>query len=249
MALLHGFTGSPASFDRVRERLPEGTVIRCPWLLGHGHGWRSRLPDEVESESEMTRLANEFAAEGECTVDLLGYSLGGRVALQLAVKQPVWLRSLTLIGAHPGLQGAPAREERRKADRRWADLLRREGLAAFVTQWQGQPIFSHSTATSAMKEAERAVRMSHEAEGLAMCMDCLGLGSMASTWDALPSLEVPVRWVAGEGDRKFRDLAQAAAKCGARVRATTVTGAGHNVVLDNPVAVAEIISQQMEAEC
>lgn len=230
LVLLHGFTGSPASFDDVLAGLAPGLVR--PMLAGHG-------PDPVRVESwdaEIDRLVALLRRELDAPAHLVGYSLGGRVAYGLLARAPELFARATLFGAHPGLLDEREREARRASDARWIALLEREGLDAFIAEWEALPLFA--TQPASIVDAQRAIRRSHRAEGLAHALEVLGLGAMPPV-DA-GAIKTPLALVAGEHDAKHRALAEAfAPRIGARVH--VVPGVGHNVLAEAPEALAELL--------
>lgn len=224
--LLHGFTQSPRSWDRVLELLA-GPSLR-PALLGHG------APVVLETfDAEVDRLASLL----EEPVHLVGYSLGARLALGLLARHPSRVRSAVLIGCHPGLESDREREERVVSDERWARVAIDRGIEAFVSEWEKQPLLGGDPASVA---AQREVRLAHSPAGLAAALRVLGLGRMPSRWSALSAAACPVAMVVGERDVKFRQIAESVRRR-ADVRVHVVEGAGHNVVMDAPAALAEIV--------
>lgn len=212
--LLHGFTGGPESFEHLGLR-----DAIAPRLAGHG-------PSPVLARSwdeEIDRLIAILDVRG---AHLVGYSFGGRLAYSLLARAPHLFSRATLIGAHPGLRDPRARDDRRRADRRWIELLLREGLEAFVRAWEALPMWS--TQTPAQIEAQRALRRSHSAHGLANALAVLGLAEMPCVDPS--AIRVPVRLVSGAHDPSFvpsRAFPQ-----------IVVPDAGHNVLIERPEALA-----------
>jgi 2-succinyl-6-hydroxy-2,4-cyclohexadiene-1-carboxylate synthase len=233
--LLHGFTGGPASWDEVAARLPDEPIRET--LAGHGPGLA--IPSFA---GEVERLAARL--RGLPPMHLVGYSLGARVALALLARHPERFSRATLIGAHAGLRDAAARAERAAADARWIDLLERRGIAAFVDAWEAQPLFaSQGRLPAAVRERHRRRRLAHDPAGLAAALRGLGLAAMPDLWPALPRLRVPVGFVAGELDTKFRLI-------GARLRDAVpgaqlhlVRNTGHDVGLEDPAALAALLTR------
>lgn len=232
LVLLHGFTGAPASWDRVLAR------------LGRRDALRPALGLAPSFEAEVDRLAGEWRAAGLAPVDLAGYSMGARVALGLAVRHPDRVARLTLVGVHPGLETDAERAERAAGDERWAALLEREGVARFVAAWEDQPLFATQLALPPdVRAAHRAIRLAHAPDALARALRALSLARMPSLWPALPGLAVPVRLVVGEADPKFRALAARAAALLARATLQVVPGCGHDVPLEDPAAFAALFDE------
>ncbi len=228
LLLLHGFTGSVRSFDGIIEGLATRHRTIAVDLLGHGC---SDAPDDPAVWS-MARCVRDLVRVLELTdavpAHLLGYSMGGRVALQLAVSHPEWVASLILVGASAGLQDARARAARRRQDAAWADLLRREGLEPFVERWTAQALFASERGRGTAHAGRlRAERLANRPEALARSLEGLGTGAQRPLHGQLALLHRPVLLVAGEHDAKFRAIAADLAARLPRARTAVVAGAGH----------------------
>lgn len=261
--LLHGFAGRPESWQPVLDHLPPGTRALTPEILGHGlcdeivegaaesqAPWRGVAAEshmapggdlETGFEAEGDRLAEVIAGEGFADSHLVGYSLGGRLALGLLVRHGDLFTGGTLLGAHPGLASQRERRERRQGDEAWASKLEDEGLDAFLDAWEAQPLFSNQS--PAQRAAQRRLRRRLDPRGLARALRELSLGRMPDYHAALPRLSLPVTWAAGELDGKFRSLAEKCAAATPAGRLQILAGAGHNVVLERPAAVAELLQR------
>jgi 2-succinyl-6-hydroxy-2,4-cyclohexadiene-1-carboxylate synthase len=246
LVLLHGFTGSPASFDglvqRLRRRSPR-TRVHLPALLGHGAAPARRV---CCFEQEVDRIARGIVDAGSSGSHLCGYSLGARVALGLLARHGHLFAGATLIGVHPGLSSLAERAARVGSDERWCELLSRRGVHAFLEAWQAQPLFASQRALPPAVAAEqRRVRSSHSAAGLMRALRVLGLGQMPDYRATLASAPGPLRLVAGERDDKFVALARDSARRAPRVELDLVAGAGHNVLLEAPEHVERIVMREL----
>ncbi len=241
LVLLHGFTGAPASWDPVLERLDAPDAF-APSLLGHDG---TPGPADVQGwDDELDRVARLVRHRFDRPATLAGYSLGGRVALGLLVRHPELFAGAMLIGASPRLADPAEREARRSEDAARARLLEREGLPAFVAAWEALPLFrTQSVLDRDVLERQRAVRLAHDPAGLARSLRVLSLAAMPDYRAALHRVAVPAHVVAGEADAKFRALATEMAAELPRARITIVAGAGHNVVLERPAEIARLLQE------
>lgn len=239
VALLHGFTGSPRSFGSIAAELTaRGFVVETPALVGHGAEDDAEVHDFM---SEVERLARVFERRGG-TRHLVGYSLGGRVAIGLLCEHPELFSSATLVSAQPGLADARAREERRAADAKWCELLESRGVAAFVTAWEALPLFaSQANLPEALLDEQRSERLSHDGAALARSLRTCGLAEMPSYWDELERLEVPTTILVGERDAKFVGIGRRMSEKIAGSELVVVPGVGHNLVLERPAALLDAI--------
>ncbi len=230
---LHGFTGRPGQWSGVLRAVE-------PALSGHAAdrpippGWR--FDDEVE-------LLARVIAGIDAPVHLLGYSMGGRIALAAAARQPV--ARLTIVGAHPGLEPEAARAARRVRDELWCAMLEERGIDEFARAWEDQPMWASQAALpAALRARQRADRAAHDPRALAAALRAFGLGAMPPLWDALDSISTPVDLVAGALDPAYVDLAHRMAARLPRARVMIVDGAGHNVPLERPRELAAQLAVQ-----
>jgi 2-succinyl-6-hydroxy-2,4-cyclohexadiene-1-carboxylate synthase len=235
VVLVHGFTQTLAAWSAVGERLAHRWEVVRVDLPGHGGSAHVRVGFE-----EAAGLVGAAGGAGA----YVGYSLGGRLCLRLALDRPDLVGALVLVGASPGIAGARERAARRAADERLAAEVERDGVAAFLDRWLAGPLF----ATLPGASAGRAERLANTAEGLAFALRRLGTGAQEPLWDRLGGLRPPVLLVAGERDPKFAGLArQMAAAIGPTAQVAIVPGAGHAVHLERPAELAALIEEFLTA--
>ena len=232
LLLLHGFTATGHSWDGVRRRIDGATYtdVRAPDLRGHGDA-TDRLPATSEAQVGDLRQDAPYA--------LGGYSMGGRVALHLALARPALVRRLVLVSTTAGLEDPSEREARRRSDEELADGLERAGVEAFARWWGAQPLFAGQSPDVAA--TARRDRLRNAAPGLSASLRGMGTGVMTPVWDRLGELTMPAVVVAGERDAKFRALGERLADGLPDGRLVVVPGAGHAVHLEAPDAVAEAL--------
>ena len=190
-------------------------------------------------EAEVDRLAGLVRSQEFSGSHLVGYSLGGRLALGLLFRHPGLFTAATLLGTHPGLGSTEECEARLRRDEAWAELLEEQGLDTFLDAWESQPLFESQTLTQ--RAAQRRLRESLDPSGLARAMRGLSLGRMPDFRPRLQSLSLPVCWVAGGSDMKFSALARECAEVTPAGSLEILPGAGHNAVLEQPDAVADLL--------
>jgi 2-succinyl-6-hydroxy-2,4-cyclohexadiene-1-carboxylate synthase len=233
VVLLHGFTNTGASWDPVIAALPQRYRALAPDLRGHGCA-ADLHPVTVGG------VIGDLAAAAPEHFTLVGYSMGGRVALHVALALPERVTRLVLIGASPGLADPDARRERRRADEALADELASLSIEAFAARWGQTPVLAGASADVAAR-AHRD-RLRNTPAGLARALRGLGTGVLDPLWDRLGELGMAVELVAGQRDQKFSALAyEMAARIG-DAHVTIVPQAGHAVHLEAPAAVAAVIA-------
>ena len=231
VVLVHGFTQTLASWKAVGERLAGRFEVVRVDLPGHGGSGGVRVGFE-----EAAGLVGEAGGVGA----YVGYSLGGRLCLRLALDRPDLVPALVLIGASPGIGDPGGRAERREADEGLARRVERDGVGAFLDGWLAGPLFAGLPEAAAGREE----RLANTAEGLAYALRRLGTGAQEPLWDRLGGLAPPVLLVAGEHDAKFAGIArEMAAAIGPSAEVALVPGAGHAVHLERPAATAALVEE------
>lgn len=231
VVLVHGFTQTHRSWDEVAEALARRFEVVRVELPGHGGSAGVRLGFEA--------AAAAVAEAGGGPATYVGYSMGGRLCLRLALDHPHLVESLVLVGASPGIADDEARQERCRSDALLAGDLERGETREFLKAWLAQPMFEATTP----RPEELAARRANPPEGLAAALRDLGTGSQEPLWHRLGELAGPVLLVAGEKDAKFRAIAEKmAAAIGPGATTAWVEGAGHAVPLDRPRECAALIA-------
>jgi 2-succinyl-6-hydroxy-2,4-cyclohexadiene-1-carboxylate synthase len=229
LVLVHGFTQTSQSWGPVAPLLSVGHELVLVDAPGHGRSAavRATLPDGA-------RMIGEVGGRAA----YLGYSMGGRFLLHLALSRPGLVDSLILVGATPGIDDAAERAERRRGDAQWAELVVNEGMDAFVDRWLAGPLFRNLTP----EQQGRAARLSNTPTGLASSLRLAGTGSQEPLWDRLPALDMPALLVVGDQDAKFRAVAERTqAAIGDNAELAVIPGAGHACHLEQPADFAAAV--------
>lgn len=239
---LHGFTGSAATWAPFVAEWSRRFRVVCVDLLGHGASDAPADPGRYAMDRSVADLLGVLDRLGLDGAAVLGYSMGGRVALALALEAPERVAALVLESASPGLRDPEERRARAQADAALADAIEREGIAAFVERWEAQPLFSsQARLDAATRAALRAQRLRNSPEGLAGSLRGLGAGVQPSFWDRLGELKRPALFIAGALDEKFCAVARAMHAAAPGSRLAVVPGAGHAVHLERPDAFGRLV--------
>ena len=233
LVLLHGFTHSGASWDRVVAAVGERYRPLAPDIRGHGSASGAQpvsLDAVLEDVAELA--ADEFT--------LVGYSMGGRIALHAALALGDRVQRLVLIGASPGLADPSERAARRDADEQLAERIEHLDVEDFAREWSRTPVLG-GLPPEVLAEVH-ADRLRSTPAGLARALRGLGTGALPSLWDRLGEVTMPVTLIAGGRDEKFSQIAERMSKRLPASRVQLVSGAGHAVHLEAPERVAEIIA-------
>lgn len=241
LLLLHGFTGAPDAWDDVVAHLPKDARAIRPTLGGH-----AGTPPPRSFEDEVDRLAGALRAEGAAGAHVSGYSLGGRLAFGLLARHPRLVSGATILSANPGLSSDVERTARGEADERWAELIERD-FAAFVDAWDAQPLFAARRALApTLKSALCARRLRHVPKDLARALRSLGLARMPDYAPALARVDLPIALVTGARDAKFTALAASLVGALRQGEHVVVAEAGHDLTLERPEAVAELLTRAVD---
>ena len=223
--LLHGALGMAADWRGFAKRLAEEkTGSRAVDL------WRF-LGGQAQSLADFGRELNEdagsevFRGKGRA---LLGYSLGGRLALHALLEKDHCWHAAVVVAAHPGLESAAERDARRATDAIWATQAIAGTWQEFVTAWDAQPIFGQALP----RDPQQAARLITRRREIARSFVDWSLSAQQPLWDRLREITIPVLWVAGENDAKFRGLAERAVAGMPCATLAIAPGAGHRVPWD-----------------
>jgi 2-succinyl-6-hydroxy-2,4-cyclohexadiene-1-carboxylate synthase len=232
VVFLHGFTHTGASWDPVVAALGERYRALAPDIRGHGTASELSPVALQDVLADLARLA-------PARFSLVGYSMGGRIALHAALAFGARIDRLVLIGASPGLADPDERRARRAADEQLADEIERMSIEAFAERWARTPVLAGQPPE--VLAAVHADRLRNRPAGLARALRGLGTGALSSLWDRLGAVAMPVALVVGERDEKFRAIAAQMASALPDAEIVVVPGAGHAVHLEAPGAVAAAI--------
>jgi 2-succinyl-6-hydroxy-2,4-cyclohexadiene-1-carboxylate synthase len=233
LVLLHGFGGTRHMWDGVAADLPPERYLPLALdLPGHG--------DRADEDAEITfdSCVQSVLARSPDRFVLCGYSLGGRVALHVALAAPERVQRLVLVASSAGIEDDAERAQRRAADRRLADELERMPFEEFIERWNTQQLFAEDPPDVGALAREDQRR--NRPQPLAAVLRGLGTGEMEPLWDRLGELEMPVTAVAGERDAKFRALGERMVDRMPRAELLVIPG-GHRLPLESPRALTAVL--------
>ena len=207
----------------------------APDLLGHGRAPAPADPTRYampHAAQDLAHLLDQLHLE---KINLLGYSMGGRLALYFALHYPQRIHKLILESASPGLDTAVERHTRRQNDHTLADRLERDGLPAFVNFWESLPLWaSQASLPSVKRDALRQQRLQNQPAGLANSLRGMGTGVQPSLWGKLAQLQKKTLLLAGALDSKFMAINQRMVALLPQAQLEIVPQAGHTIHLEQP---------------
>ncbi|MEX0663574.1 MAG: alpha/beta fold hydrolase [Acidimicrobiia bacterium] len=227
LRLVHGFTQTIRSWEPMEARLPRDWDVQ---------------PLEVPDGLDFVATAETLGMRGG-TSTWVGYSMGGRLSLRLALDRPDLVERLVLVSASPGIASPGEREARLAADERRVHDLERDGVEKFLEHWLSQRLFETLPREAAMINDRRRNTL----HGLAHQLRALGQAAHEPMWDRLSSLEMPVLIVCGQWDRAYTEIAEkTGAAIGSNARVVTIDKAGHALHLERPDELAHALVSWLE---
>ncbi len=251
LLLLHGFMGSGADWDALGTALAGDYYVLAPDLPGHG---RSVFADSADSSDSadysmpscanaIISLLDQLAIE-RC--HLLGYSMGGRLALYLVSHFPERFKTVLLESASPGIAEQAQRAARQRWDEQIATQLETLPLSAFLQDWYAMPLFDSLRAHPQFAQMV-AQRLQNQPQQLARSMRAMGTGRQAPLWEAWESVAVPILLLVGEWDQKYVGISAEMAARNRHARVEIVANAGHNVHFEQPASYLILVKQFLGA--
>ena len=243
IVMLHGFTGSTKTWEQVASMLPQYRIIAID-CIGHGQTESPKDYTLYKMDNQLAVLEAVFEALQLTSFTLIGYSMGGRIALSYAVKYPQRVQTLILESASPGLRTEQERNVRKEADDALANKIEENGVASFVREWENIPLFaSQKRLPQHLQQAIREERLQQNEQGLANSLRGIGTGMMPPMWDKLRTLSMPVTFITGALDTKFVDIAREMTTFTQKVRHLIVNDVGHVIHVENPSEFATIVKE------
>lgn len=240
LLFLHGFLGRGTDWATVEREL-DGVMALAPDLPGHGAAVGLGTADYT-MDGATDRLVALLDERRIDHVALAGYSMGGRLALFLALRHPERVASLTMISASAGLATEPERAERRAVDARRAEAIQSE-FPAFLKSWVRMPLFSGLT--DSQRDALVADRLAHnDPAELAGSLVGMGAGAQPFLGDRLGEVSVPTLFVAGEHDQRYVRLSRELA-AGGPFEVEIVPNASHALLTEAPGDIARLLASRL----
>ncbi len=248
MLLLHGFTGTARTWSAELEAWSVDHRVVAPDLLGHGGSEAPHDPAAYALERQAAAIAELLDLLEATPATVVGYSMGARLALVLALERPQVAGCLVLESPSAGIAAVEARHERRSADEALAETIERDGVEAFVAHWEALPLFASQAVLPAEDRArQRAERRRHSASGLAASLRGAGQGAMTPLHDRLAEIAVPTLVVAGALDPTGLERARSVAAGIPGARLEVIGDAGHAPHLETPDTFIRITNDFLSA--
>ncbi|MBW8349242.1 2-succinyl-6-hydroxy-2,4-cyclohexadiene-1-carboxylate synthase [Bacillus sp. IITD106] len=242
--LLHGFTGDHSTWNPIKQYLIDSfQVIRIDII---GHGKTSSPPDvsKYRMEQVVSQINGILDHLSLKKAHMLGYSMGGRLALSYAIANPERVKSLVLESTSPGLRTEEERRLRVQADEQLSDKILRDGIEKFVDYWENIPLFKTQKNINILaREQIRQQRLANNPIGLANSLKGMGTGAQPSYWDELAALDMPVLLLCGELDSKFCRISKEMQLLIKNADLVEVNEVGHAIHVEDPKKFGTIVKE------
>ncbi|MBI3160167.1 MAG: 2-succinyl-6-hydroxy-2,4-cyclohexadiene-1-carboxylate synthase [Chloroflexi bacterium] len=241
LLFLHGFMGRGGNWQRIAERFADSYYCVLPDLPGHGHN-TGLSPGYRFTYDGLTRgLETLLGKLGIPEPVLVGYSLGGRLALSFCLDRPYSARALVLESASPGIEAQPERVRRAALDDQRADRILSEGMGTFLDTWYQAPLFTPLAARPDLLKQVIAENGRNVPAWMAQAIRELSPGRVPSFWKFLPNIQIPTLLLAGEHDGAYMDTLTTASRLIPKAEFRVIPGSGHNIHLEQPEAFADAL--------
>ncbi len=244
LLLLHGFTGDSGTWHPFIPLWKKDYKVITVDIIGHG---KTDSPKELEKytmKESVKHLKDVIDYLHIAPVHLLGYSMGGRLALAYCMEYPETVKKLILESASPGLRTEMERRQRRIQDDNLGDSILEHGIINFVNKWEKIPLFkSQDRLDLANKQAIRNQRLANNPIGLANSLRGMGTGAQSSYWSQISKLQVETLLITGELDRKFFQIAEEMVEINKKMRHLNVNDAGHAIHVEKPEIFGTIVME------
>lgn len=240
LVLLHGFMGSGQVFDHLIKEISSFCNPVTIDLMGHGRSEGAELHYRFSTKEQVADLSKLISEQLPLPLFLYGYSMGGRLALQLAVHRSDLFRGLILESATFGLEGETEQQARQALDARRADAIV-GNFEGFLEEWQSKPMFRSDKISEELMEQMLMVQKDQDPFWLSNSLLGFGTGTMPCVRDRLSDIRIPVQLIAGKDDTKFVHINNQMEKELPNGQLKVIEGAGHRVHLEQPEKLNRIL--------
>ncbi|MFA3783771.1 2-succinyl-6-hydroxy-2,4-cyclohexadiene-1-carboxylate synthase [Melioribacteraceae bacterium 4301-Me] len=242
--MIHGFGGNANDWNFIFKKLPDNFFYVAVDLIGHGKSASPKNPKYYSAEAIVNQLKSIFDILQLDKFILIGYSMGGRVALSYVSKYPDQIIALILESTSPGIINKNERIKRLNFDKQLSKSITKNNLKNFFADWYKQPIFS-SLAKNTAVDLNKLIsgKLKSSATGLKNILTEFSPGTMPSYWSLLKKINFPVLLLNGSIDKKYNSINKRALKLLKYGTHKVIKGAGHNSHLEKPEDFIKFVNQ------
>lgn len=250
LLLLHGFTGTLQTWEPFINDWSRSFKLILIDIIGHGKTDHPEDVDRYSMDNVVHDLKEILHTLNIKKVHLLGYSMGGRVALSFSILYPEYVLSLILESSSPGLEPEEERLARIDKDNQLAERIERVGIHEFVDYWEKIPLFStqEQRLSDVRKQSIRQERLENSTQGLANSLRGMGTGVQPSWWDRLAYFQKPVLLLVGEDDQKFCMIGEKMHKLFPNSKILIINDTGHAIHVEQPEIFGKIVFDYLKMD-
>jgi 2-succinyl-6-hydroxy-2,4-cyclohexadiene-1-carboxylate synthase len=220
---LHGFMGLEKDWEFLEEL--SDILKLVPLSIFDGSLAAALSFSSLQECADQVQAYCQAHTPFETLPILLGYSLGGRIALHCLKKHSNFWKGGIIVSSHPGLITKEERKKRKELDQKWAKEVLELSWEAFTSKWESQPVFLGSKPLSKGKKIDK--------KRLALALEVLSLSRQKNFKSFLDNTQIPLLWVAGARDEKFSEISQKVKKERNSVEVWIAKECGHRVPWDD----------------
>lgn len=244
ITLLHGFLGSLRDWQPLFTQLKKFDIVAVDLPF---HGSSKNIDKTFSFEETADSIIYILDNEDIQSTTLLGYSLGGRIALYTALSYPHRFSHLILESCTPGIQTEQERHERKKFESKIIAQLETQSITDFIRDWYNMRLFN-SIRSHPQFQALVSQRIQNDPSALINAIKNLGTSVMPSLWDRLSQLDVPIHFLYGEHDKKYKSIAAGIQERGKNVSLYKIKNGGHNTHFENPAEFCTVVKTILNEE-
>lgn len=233
--------GSGSDWLPIARQIGNRAYSILPDLPGHGHNINRDFHLPLSFDLLAAELADLIEHLGFESLDLVGYSMGGRLALYFALQYPHKVRNLILESANPGIILEKDREDRRAVDLTRAQEILTAGMASFVDHWYQMPLFQSLEDHRARLDRLIIARKKNHPHWIARVIQELSPGNQPHVWNQLHLLNMPVLLIAGAKDIKYIHITKKLAAALPQASLSIMDKAGHNCHFENSQEFSQVL--------
>lgn len=244
IVFLHGFMGFGQDWEKIARPLSDQYYCHLPDLPGHGENSLDAQPGYA---TWAAALRDTLLMQGLKQVILVGYSMGGRLALYFSLNYPEMVAGLVLESANPGITAPEDRLARVAWDDNNAAKIKGKGLTSFLDDWYEMPLFVSLKVIPELKGELRRQRALQNPDNMARVIRDLSPGRQPNLWERLPDLSSPTLVVAGLLDEKYARISQRMAKIIPDCNLSLIPACGHNAHREKPDLYLEFLQKWLNS--
>jgi 2-succinyl-6-hydroxy-2,4-cyclohexadiene-1-carboxylate synthase len=245
IVLLHGFLGATTDWQHIVTALEHEHEFDFLAIDLPGHGDSKSIGLNYDFDQTAKAIIDILDASGISKCPMLGYSMGGRLALYTAIHYPDRFSQLFLESSTPGIEDADDREKRRQLEQRTSLKLKSMPISQFIAEWYKMKLFESISSHSRFAEMVKR-RIQNDPHALSQILKNMGSGVMPSLWHELSALDMPIHVIFGEKDEKYKNMAKGMQQRGKNVTLHEIKNSGHNTHVENPAAFCRIIVENIK---